>query len=55
MSRLSRRSFLASSSMGAGSAPFESKTAPTPSVRVTEDIPIIDEADICVLGGTARH
>jgi hypothetical protein len=33
-------------------APAQAASAPRPSVRISEDVPVIDEADICVLGGS---
>jgi hypothetical protein len=51
MARTSRRSFLAASP--AALAPARAGGAPPESVRVTENVPVIDQADICVLGGSA--
>lgn len=49
MARINRRMFLsATRAVAAAAAP----TAKGPSIRVIEDVPLIEEADICVLGGS---
>jgi hypothetical protein len=50
MARTSRRSFLMRSP--AALAPALAGTAPAQSVRVNQIVPVIEEADICVLGGS---
>ncbi len=51
MARSSRRSFLMSGP--AALAPAAAGAAPAKSVRISEQVPVFDEADICVLGGSA--
>ena len=48
MTHVTRRSFLASPPALVCAA----QATPARTIRVTEDIPVIDEADICVLGGS---
>ncbi|MEN6604827.1 MAG: FAD-dependent oxidoreductase, partial [Bryobacteraceae bacterium] len=50
MARTSRRSFVMSG--GAALTPSVAGAAPAASVRVVENVPVIEEADICVLGGS---
>lgn len=47
MARIGRRTFLTSSSAALAPAP----SAPA-SIRISDTVPIIDEADLCVLGGS---
>jgi len=50
MARTSRRSFVMSG--GAALAPSMAGAAPAASVHVVENVPVIEEAAICVLGGS---
>jgi len=54
MQRIHRRSFLGMAPLALSAPGYSGQTppAPGPSIRVTEDVPVIEEADICVLGGS---
>jgi hypothetical protein len=53
MGRVSRRGFLSTAGAGAAAAGPGRATGKSAAVRVVEDVPVVDEADICVLGGSS--